>query len=174
MTEEKLNSLLNTAQFFIDASRKLLTENGRLHAETLIISLARIAGSLMYRSFEFDNSITSGTVVLSDQANIHGPKLMNTMFAVLNQMGNEIGENNLNMEYASPKTSQLTFQESHERLSTFFLAYCKTGVSFYDAAISASIAVGITVNDCKEVLSVDKGAAIAIYGFIEGTKTSPY
>ena len=43
-----------------------------------------------------------------------------------------------------------------------------------DAALGAAIATGILVHDCREVLSVDKGSAIAVYGFVEGTKTAPF
>jgi hypothetical protein len=35
-------------------------------------------------------------------------------------------------------------------------------------------ATGTTVHDCRAVLSLDKGAAPAIYGFVEGTKTAPF
>jgi hypothetical protein len=36
------------------------------------------------------------------------------------------------------------------------------------------MASGILIDDCRDVLSVDKGGAIAIFGFVEGTKTAPY
>ncbi len=175
MTNEHNQVLISAANFFKETSRKLLTVDGKLHAETLILSLARMAGSLMYRSFGFDEAIEPGTTVLSDRANIHGPKLMNVMFSTLNQLGDKVGEENLNREWASPKFSQLTFKECHERLAPFFIKYCEVApINFYDAAIGAAIAVAITVHDCREVLSVDKGGAIAVYGFIEGTKTAPF
>ena len=175
MTDEQHKTLISAASFFNDSSRKLLTIEGRLHAETLIASVSRMAGSLMYRSFGFDKAIEPGTSVLSDQANIHGPKLMNVMFATLQQLGYKVGEENLNREYASPKFSQLTFEESHDRLAPFFLKYCEvTPMEFQDAAMGAAIATGILVHDCREVLAVDKGGAIAVYGFVEGTKTAPF
>jgi hypothetical protein len=79
MSNEQHKALIAAADFFTQSARKLLTVDGRLHAETLIASVARMAGSLMYRSFNFDQTIEPGTGVLSDQANIHGPKLMNDM-----------------------------------------------------------------------------------------------
>jgi len=129
----------------------------------------------MYRSFDFDKAIEPGTAVLSDQANIHGPKLMNIMFATLQQLGDEVGQDSLNSEYASAKFSQLTFRESHDRLAPFFLKYCEvTPMALQDAALGAAIATGILVHDCREVLSADKGSAIGVYGFVEGTKTAPF
>jgi len=175
MNDEQHKALISAASFFNESSRKILTIDGKLHAETLIASVARMAGSLMYRSFGFDKAITPGTSVLSDQANIHGPKLMNVMFATLHQLGHKVGETDLNREYLSPKFSQLTFKESHDRLAPFFLKYCEvTPMALQDAATGAAIAAGILVHDCREVLSVDKGSAIAVYGFVEGTKTAPF
>lgn len=175
MSNEQHKALIAAADFFNQSARKLLTIDGRLHAETLIASVARMAGSLMYRSFNFDKAIEPGTAVFSDQANIHGPKLMNVMFSTLQQLGDKVGQDNLNSEYASAKFLQLTFKESHDRLASSFLKYCEvTPMAFQDAALGAAIATGILVHDCREVLSVDKGSAIAVYGFVEGTKTAPF
>lgn len=175
MSNEQHQTLIAAADFFNQSARNLLTLEGRLHAETLIASVARMAGSMMYRSFNFDKTIEPGTAVLSDQANTHGPQLMHVMFATLQQLGDPIGQDHLNSEYASAKFSQLTFKESHDRLAPFFLKYCEvTPIAFQDAALGAAIATGILVHDCREVLSVDKGSAIAVYGFIEGTKTAPF
>lgn len=175
MSNEQHKALLTAADFFNQSARKLLTIDGRLHTETLILSVARMAGSLMYRSFNLDRAIEPGTAVFSDQANIHGPKLMNVMFVTLQQLGDKVGQENLNSEYASAKFSQLSFKESHDRLAPFFLKYCEvTPMEFQDAALGAAIATGILVHDCREVLSADKGSAIAVYGFVEGTKTAPF
>ena len=65
MTDEQHKTLISAASFFNDSSRKLLTIEGRLHAETLIASVSRMAGSLIYRSFGFDKAIEPGTSVLS-------------------------------------------------------------------------------------------------------------
>jgi hypothetical protein len=175
LSNDQQKALLAAADFFNQSARQLLTIDGRLHAETLIASVARMAGSMMYRSFNFDKAIEPGTAVLSDQANIHGPKLMNVMFVTLQQLGDKVGQDSLNSEYASAKFSQLTFRESHDRLAPFFLKYCEvTPMALQDAALGAAIATGILVHDCREVLSADKGSAIAVYGFVEGTKTAPF
>lgn len=175
MTDEQNKAMIAAAGFFNETAKKLLTVDGRIHAETLISSVARMAGSLMYRSFDFDKAIEPGTPVFSDQANIEGPKLMNMMFSTLQQLGDKVGEENVDSEYASAKFSQLTFKESHDRLAPFFLKYCEvTPLAFHDAAIGAAVATGIIVHDCREVLSADKGGALAVYGFVEGTKTAPF
>jgi hypothetical protein len=90
MADEHQKILVDTAQLFSDCARKFLTVDGKIHAETLIISVARMAGSLMYKSFGFSMSIAPGTAVLSDHANTHGPKLMNVMFLTLKQLGSPL------------------------------------------------------------------------------------
>jgi hypothetical protein len=70
---------------------------------------------------------------------------------------------------------QLTFKESCDRLAPFFLKYCELApMTFEDGAMAAAIATGILVHDCSTVLSPNKGSAIAIFGFVEGTKTAPF
>lgn len=175
MTTDQYNAQLQAADFFNKTARKLLTVGGTLHAETLIASMARMSGSLMYRSFDIDQNIKPGTAVLSEQANIYGPSLMNLMLGTLQHLGDQVAVDSLNQEYISSRFSQLSFQESHDRLAAFFLKYCEVAsLSFRDAAFAAAMGTAILVHDCREVLSVDKGGAIAVYGFVEGTKTAPF
>jgi hypothetical protein len=86
-----------------------------------------------------------------------------------------LSESEVNREYASSKFSQLTFKESHDRLALFFLKACEVApLKFEDAACAAAIATAMCVHDCREILSIDKGSALAIYGFVEGTKTASF
>lgn len=175
MNEGKYKSLLAAADFFSDVARKGLTMEGRLHADTLIASVSRMAGSLMYQSFGFDKDIPPGTIVLSPQADIHGSKLMNIMLETLRRLGHQIEESNLNSDFLSSKSPKLSFKESTDRLSMFFFKYCEvTHMALQDAAFAAAMAAGALIHDCREVLAIENGGAIAVYGFIEGTKTAPY
>lgn len=175
MSVDAQQALIDAANFFNQAGRARLTTDNQFHPETLILAMARMAGSLMYRSFGLDESIAPGTTVLSEQANAYGPKLMNVMFAALHQLGDTISHDEIDDAYASATFSQLSFKASHDRLAPLFLVYCEnTALGFHDAALGAAIATGIIVHDCRAVLPVDRGSALAIYGFVEGTKTAPY
>jgi hypothetical protein len=175
MTGEQQKAMLAAADFFNDAARKLLTIDGRLHAETLIASVARMAGSLLFRSFSIDQKIEPGTAVFTEQANTQGPKLMQVMFATLQQLGHKVAEGNLNREFLNTKSSLLTFQQAHEKLAPFFLKYCETApLGFEQAAVAAAITTGMLVHDCRGVLDIGKGGAIAVFGFVEGAKTAPF
>lgn len=167
--------ILTAADFFATSARRLLTTEGLLHAESLVLSVARMAGSLMYRSFGHDRSIAPGTAVFSAQANIRGPQLTQLMLTTLNQLGDPVNERTLNLAFASASRSPLSFRESHERLAPYFLQYCETAaLGMRPAAAAAAVAVGVLVHDSAVVLPVADGAALAVYGFVEGTKTAPF
>lgn len=166
---------IEAATFFNKAARQALATDGKLHAETLILSTARMAGSLMYRSFGFDSAIEPGTGVLSDLANERGPRLMSMMLVTLQSQGHQITEQDLNPAYASARYSPMSFRESHERLAPHFLRHCEQAqVPFGMAAVAAAVATGVIVHDCAAALPVRNGAALAVYGLVEGTKTAPF
>ncbi len=167
--------LLEGADFFKSLLRKVATTEQGIHVETVIASAARMAGTMLFRSFAPPGSnFEPGTTVLSDQANVSGPKLMNLMFITLRSLGDPAGEDLVDRDAVSTKASQLTLRQAQELLDPLFLAYCKAvPLSFEEAAFALAIATGILVHDCKPALEISKGTAIAIYGFVEGAKTAP-
>lgn len=175
MDDPQHKRLIEGADFFKSVLRKMATTEQGIHVDTLIASSARMAGTMLFRSFVPPGShFEPGTNVLSDQANIGGPKLMNLMFATLRSLGDPAGEDMVDRDAVSTKTSQLTLRQVQEQLDPFFLAYCRTApLSLEEAAFSLAIATGILVHDCKPALAISKGTAIAIYGFVEGAKTAP-
>jgi len=59
-----------------------------VHAETAIASTARLAGSLLLRSFDLAlNELGEGAVMLSAQANDKGPRVIGLMSAYLEEEG---------------------------------------------------------------------------------------
>lgn len=172
--EAPSNPTIAAADFFSSCARRLLNVDGAIHAETLIASLARMSGSLMYRTFGIDASIKPGTVVLSDQANTQGPKLVEVVIATLGQLGDAFGKDDLDKQYMSETHSKLTVLESLDRLGPPFLDYCAAhSLPLQDGAVAAAIATALCIHDCRQVLAANKGVPIAIFGLIEGTKTAP-
>ena len=144
-------------------------------AETIIAGTARMAGTMLFRSFAPPgSSFEPGTTVLSDEANVKGPKLMDILFGTLRSAGHTITEQELDNRDATTEASQLSLEESQALLDQAVLAYCESaGLTFEDAAYALAIATALFVHDCRAMLDVRKGAAIAIYGFVEGCKTAP-
>ncbi len=168
-------AILEAAKFFNDTARKTLGQVSGLTVETLVISIARYAGSSMYRSFDYEQNMEPGSTVLSDAANAYGSKLMNTIFSVLNQLGSPFAEENIRAEYATNQFSQLSFKESVEKLAPFFNKYSElAALSHRSSAYAAAIATAIILHDCKDLIPLEKTVSIAVYGLMEGIKTAPF
>lgn len=131
--------------------------------ETIIVGTARMAGTMLYRSF-----------AASDEARLKGPKLLDILFETLREMGHDIGDQSLDNKDVSTAASQLWLRESQALLDPVVLGYCQAaGLSPEEAAHALAVAAALFVHDCASMLDVRKGAAIAAAGFAEGCKTAP-
>ena len=174
MDASALSDLIDAAGLYRETAWRLLSDRGRLHVETLIASTARMAGSLLYLSFDFDPSLPPGTVVVSDQADTEGPRLMAALLATLQRLGHGVTESSLEPAFCSTAFSQLDLLASCERLGPFFLKIAELkGLDLPRAAEAAAIATAMLWHDGREILAVERGAAIAVAGFVEGCKTAP-
>lgn len=173
LNQERINAAAST---FRRAAMDLLKVDERLHVDTLLSSLGRMAGSMMYRTFGFKADIAApGSPVFSDLANTEGPKLMMAMLGTLRGLGHELGEHDIDHAYLSAEHSHLNFKQAHDRLAPVFLVYCQhTKTPLIEGAYGAAVAAAQLIHEAREVLSIDKGAALAIHGFVEGTKTAPF
>ena len=175
MTTADQTELLNAANFIAEAAQKLLAQDGRLQAETLIVSVARLSGSLVLRSFNLEPA-PAGTVVLSDEANSWGPRLIEVLKATLQQLGECPSDARIRAALADVSTSAspLDFQESLDRLLPFVRRWSEvSGLDNRQAGVAAAIAAAQLVRGCARVLPLDTGAALAVAGLCEGLKTAP-
>ena len=130
--------------------------------ETVIVGTARMAGTMLSRSF-----------AASDEATLKGPKLLDILFERLRAMGHDVSDQSLDNKDATTAGSQLWLRESQALLDPVVLAYCKSaGLSPEEAAHALAIAAALFVHDCAPMLDVRKGAAIAAAGCAEGCKTA--
>ena len=175
MTPADQNDLLAAANFIVEAAQKLLANDGRLQAETLIVSVARLSGSLVFRGFNLE-PLPAGTPVLSDEANLWGPKLIEVLKATLQQQGTCPSDASIRAAAARIGTSAspLSFQDSLDRLVPFVLRWSElSGLDLRQTGVAAAIASGLVVQACAKVLPVEDGAALAVAGLCEGLKTAP-
>jgi hypothetical protein len=76
---------------------KLGNERRELNIVDAISTCARLAGSLLFRSFDYQiKDAKPGTVMLSEDANTKGPELVNITYAVLQNFGITIDNNKMN------------------------------------------------------------------------------
>jgi len=166
---------LNAASDFGTAAIQAFEENGTFPAETVIGAVARMAGSFLFRSFELPlTGIQPGAVVLSEQANQQGPRLVQIIAGVLQGVGVKLDPSKVSASQGKVSGQKEPFLETQKVLGTRFAAIRdRYGLSDVDAAAAAAIATALLIKNCSQRLDPHAGFALAVYGLIEGTKTAP-
>ena len=148
--------------------------NGSREVDTTeaISSTARLAGSFLFRSFGFKtNDIKPGTVMLSEEANIKGPQLVNITYAVLQNFGIQIDNNKMSEE--SQKQASSSFEALIKKIQNPALDIMKKhDLSFEQMAQSAAIATAFIIQQSSNI-TPEEGFGTAIFYYIEGSKTNP-
>lgn len=176
MDRQNRQKIVEAAQLLSGTLRKLLVTEKGVHAQTLVVAAARMAGTMLYRAFcAGDQGLRPGSIVMSDGANKYGPVLMNTMFATLRQLGHgDIDEKALHGAGQTTASSHVTLADTQTMFEPW---YRKTqevcGLSPQEMAGAAAITAGILIHECREVLDVNAGCAIAVHGMVESAKTVP-
>ncbi len=147
-----------------------------VHPETAIASAARLAGSLLFRSFNFQlERQEPGSVVLSDEANEKGPQLIGIMSAVLESFGVSLDHEKFGGESAKyGEEPQLTVVQSLALLQEDAMRIAgENGLGLEEAAQAAAVATAFIVRECAKNIGGEVGSNVAAFGFIEGCKTVP-
>lgn len=147
-----------------------------VHSETAIASTARLAGSLLLRSFNLKlEELEPGTVVLSNEANEKGPQLIEIMSAVLQRFGVSLDHEKLEGETAKMgEEPQLTVVQSLALLQEDAMRIAsENGLGLEDAAQAGAVATAFIVKECAKGIGGEVGFNVAVFGFIEGCKTAP-
>jgi hypothetical protein len=152
-----------------------LGKDRAVHPETVIASAARMAGTMLFRSFNFDTStMPPGACVLSVEANEKGPELVNIVTMMLGQYGLQLDEKKLNAGNRGepPKPTVLETQ----RLLGADLEKVRQQhqLGLQDGARACALTTAWLIRECSPQIGPEVGYNVAIYGFIEGTKTVPY
>ncbi len=149
-----------------------LGQNGTLHSETVIAAAARMAGTMLFRSFGLDTSkVPPGTAVLSNEANEKGPELLNIVGGMLTKYGLQPDKEKLarvDDRGEPPKLAVLEMQEVLEDDLTAVRA--KYGLSLEDGARACALATARLIREGGPEIGLEVGFHIAAYGFIEGAK----
>lgn len=154
---------------------ELLTTEEGVHAETIVAAAGRLAGSLLFRTFNLPfEGYKPGATVLTDIANTKGPELLDTFGEATEQLEISLSAQSL----AEP------IPEEHQPLSTVIDQLesltipvaeigVRYGMSLEETAHSCAIAAALLVRDVSDVLDSKIAARIVVYGLVEGTKTVP-
>jgi hypothetical protein len=166
---------ITAAEEFSQTTIEVLANERGVHAETAIAGTARMAGTFLFRSFNFPlDDATPGQPVLSEQANEQGPRLMNILSGVLEQMEIRLDGGRAAGPISAENEPLLDFLQTQKRLEPKYSEIKdRFGFSYEVAADAVSVATAILIQQTSEVLDPHIAFGIAIYGFIEGTKTVP-
>ena len=166
---------IDAAQEFANTVVAELRTDKGVHAETAVASVARMAGTFLFRSFGFQLAdVEPGGAVLSEQANEAGPRLIRILAAALAEIGVALDEQKLGSPRLEANQPKLGFLETQRRLEPLFSRIrARHGLSLVEAAEAGAIATAFMVHQCSSVLDPSVAFGVAVYGFLEGTKTAP-
>ena len=152
-----------------------LAKDGRVHAESAVAGAARIAGTFLFRSFGFPpTTAPPGSPVLSDAANELGPLVMQTFATALGRLGVAIENPDLSEPIPDDRQPRLTVLETQSALEPELDRIARAHqLDLVAAAHASALAAAILVKRTGSVLPPRLGAALAVYGVVEGSKTMP-
>ncbi len=166
-------SQLAAADEMVDAVIKSLRSDRGVHAETAIASAARMAGTFLFRSFNFLNiDAAPGSAVFSDAANDYGPLLIDTLGSGLVTLG-----------LAKPSTD-MAIPEEHKPHTTVLETQSLIEAPLHEIALTHNLTLEQAAHSCAlvaarliqmsaQVLEPQIGFALAAYAIVEGSKTMP-
>lgn len=137
-----------------------------------IATSARLAGSLLFRSFNFDlKDAKPGSFMISEEANTKCPELINITFVMLQNFGVSVDDEKVqNGAKSEPK---LNFLEAINLVQNEAIEIMKKyNLSFEQLAQSTAIATSFIIEQSKNTPS-EIGFGTAIYHYIEGSKIFP-
>jgi len=166
---------IQAATEFGTTAMQAFDEGGSFPAETVIGAVARMAGSFLFRSFGLPlTGVKPGSVVLSDQANQQGPRLIQILGGVLQGIGVTLDKSKLAAAQGKARGQKEPFLQTQEALEASFVAIRdQHGLSDSEAADAAAAATAVLIKNCSTLLDPHMGFGLAVYGFIEGSKTAP-
>jgi len=146
-----------------------------VHSETAISVAARMAGTMLFRSFGLDTSkMPVGATVLSEQANEKGPILLNIVIMMMRQYDLQPDKDKLADVKNRGRTPQLNVTQTQELFDTDLqLIREQHNPTLEDAACACALATAWLIKECAPQIGLEAGFNIAAYGFVGGTKTVP-
>ena len=163
------------AREFVDLTIEHLSDERGVHAETVIAGVARMAGTFLFRSFGFElPDAKPGQAVLSEQANEQGPRLVNIAATVLTDAGVKLDPGAINDDLMKGHEPLLDFLATQQRLEPpFNTVREKLDLSQTQAADACALATAMLIHQTLNVLDPNVAFQLAVYSFIEGSKTIP-
>lgn len=147
-----------------------------VHPETAISASARLSGSLLLRSFNLLlDTHEPGAILLSAEANEKGPMLINMLGAFLSASNVHLDKQKLSGQQVwRGEEPKLDFLSTLSQLQEPALEIGKNNqLSLEETAQAAALATAFVVKECAPQIGAETAFNVAVYGFVEGSKTVP-
>lgn len=166
---------IDAAQEFATATIEALKLPNGVHPGTLVAATARMAGTYLFRSFGLKlPGVKPGQFVLSVEANEQWPQLINIAGDALSKMRIAIDNTQAGGEVEPKHKPMLEFLETQKKLEPMYAPIKERyGFSAGEAAHSVALATALLINHAKNYLDPTMAFNIAVYGFVDGSKTAP-
>ena len=152
----------------------LATERGA-HAETCVTAAARMGGTLLFRTFGLPTAnMTVGAPILSDIANERGPLLVEVMKSGLAGLGIVVDESKVSAGPTPDHGPLISIIETQQKLDDKIAEIAAIHGLYGDTAARAcALAAALLISQTRSMLDPSISFGLAVYGFVEGTKTNP-
>ena len=150
---------------------------GKPHAGTVLAVAARLAGTSLYRSMNYQNDTTPGMVVLSDEINEAWPQLANLFAFYCKQNGFDIMAKPMVTKFPEKdKPLMETEQVLMEYQDQYHEIMKRHGLDYLNGARAGMVVCSIIFQyHCTTAKDIapDVAAGIVAMGIVEGAKTAP-
>lgn len=178
----KVDTTIETANYFYEVIRKAVADERGLHVETAIITGARLCGSLLYRSIPVDSNrkyASPGTTILNPEIDKRGREMEAFLTTTLTTLGVHFDASIVKKKMSQRPVndilghSRLPFMEIMEKIQPFCLSFCEITGDYRQGAAAAIVATAILIRDAASILDVNDAVIMAAMGMVEGGKTVP-
>lgn len=151
---------------------KFGNEKNELKTLDAISTCARLAGSFMFRSFDFQiKDAKPGSIMLSENANVKGVELVNITYSVLQSYGVMIDNEKMNNDFSD--ATNINFLDAINLVQNEALEIMnKNDMSYEMLAQSAAVATAYIIKQSPNITG-EIGFGTAVFYCIEGSKTFP-
>ena len=174
MQKKRYDAALEFVKLF---QEKIPLVGGKPDAGTVLAVAARLAGSSLFRSLNYNKDITPGVVVLSEEVNDAWPQLMNLFAYYCKQNGIDIMSKPVVTQFPEKDKPRMEveqvlaeYQDQYDELMK------KHRLDYLNGARTGMVVCSIVFEyHCKSARDIDPyvAAGIVAMGVVEGAKTAP-
>ena len=172
-SEEKVHNVNKCISDIVDlVAEKIGNENRVIVPEQAISSCANLIGLLMFLSFGLNtDNMEAGSILLSEQANELGPKVINRLGFEISQYGFKIDQTKITQTRNEKILSYIaTLEKTQKALLEIIKKY---EYSYEESIIIAISATAFIINNVSSKVDVSEAFGISISSILEASKTVP-